>query len=202
MNICIFGDSIVYGAYDPINGGWTTLLRNYLENKYDEVNTYSLGFCGDTTEDLLKRFENEAMARKTDFIVFSIGINDAQFIYSKNDNRVSYNDFLKNIKKLFEVAKKINQKIIFVGLTSVDETKTTPIPWNTDKAYKNDRIRYFDQSIEQFCLENNSKFVKVNELLSKNDLFDGLHPNTDGHLKIFEAIKPIVDDVIIKFNLD
>jgi lysophospholipase L1-like esterase len=51
MNICIFGDSITYGAHDPINGGWTTLLRNYLEGKDDDITTYNLGICGDESSD-------------------------------------------------------------------------------------------------------------------------------------------------------
>lgn len=196
MNICVFGDSIVYGAYDPTNGGWITLLRNYLEKNYDDVNTYGLGFCGDTTGDLLKRFENEAVAREANLIIFAIGINDAQYIYSKNDNRVLAGDFQNNIKKLYEIAKNITQKIFFVGLTSVDETKTTPIPWNTDKAYKNERIRSFDQFVKSFCSENNLKFIPVNDLFDKSDLFDGVHPNTQGHIKIFETVKPVIDKIL------
>lgn len=196
MNICVFGDSITYGAYDPTNGGWASLLRNYLEKNYDNINTYVLGFCGDTTKDLLKRFKSEAILRKADFIIFAIGINDTQFIYSKNDNRVSSNDFQKNIKNLFKIAKNITQKIIFAGLTSVDETKTTPIPWNTDKAYKNERIKSFNQFIKNFCVKNNLKFVPIKDLLNKNDLFDGVHPNTEGHIKIFKEIKPVVEEIL------
>lgn len=199
MNLCIFGDSITYGSYDPTNGGWVTLLRNYLEKNYDDINTYGLGICGNTTEDLLKRFENEARARETDVVILAIGINDAQYIYSKSENRVSDVDFQNHIKKLFEIAKKITSKIIFVGLTSVDETKTTPIPWNTDKVYKNERINLFDKFIENFCTENNLLFVQTSNLLNKDELFDGLHPNTQGHMKIFEKIKPLVSKLVGEF---
>jgi len=31
MNICIFGDSIAWGAWLPFRVSWANLLRNYLE---------------------------------------------------------------------------------------------------------------------------------------------------------------------------
>src|SRR3989344_2128603 len=38
MSICVFGDSIVWGAYDPINSGWVTLLRNHIERNWEKYN--------------------------------------------------------------------------------------------------------------------------------------------------------------------
>jgi lysophospholipase L1-like esterase len=54
--ICVFGDSITWGAYDPERGGWVNRLRNDLEKK--EIESYNLGISGDTTADLLKRFNS------------------------------------------------------------------------------------------------------------------------------------------------
>ncbi len=33
MNICIFGDSITYGAFDTEKGGWVNRLHLYLDSK-------------------------------------------------------------------------------------------------------------------------------------------------------------------------
>jgi len=86
MNICIFGDSITWGAYDPINGGWVGLLRNYFEKKSEgEIEIYNLGISGNTTDGLLKMIENESIPREPEVIVLAIGINDTQYIYSNND---------------------------------------------------------------------------------------------------------------------
>lgn len=76
MNICIFGDSITYGGYDPINGGWVTLLRNYFESKYGDISTYNLGICGDDSTGLLKRLTAEATPRLPNIIVLAIGAFD------------------------------------------------------------------------------------------------------------------------------
>ncbi len=188
MNICIFGDSITYG---PRNHGWVNLLKDYFEEK-DGDNIYNLGISGNSTADLLNRVEVEAKAREANLIVFAIGVNDAQFIHSINNNRISENDFKNNIKKLFEIAKKFTSKIIFIGLTSVDQTKTKPIPWNTDITYTSKRIKKFDLIIKNFCTENNLKFIPVNDLLNNDDLIDGLHPNAKGHIKIFQRIKVLL----------
>lgn len=197
MNICVLGDSITYGGYDPIAGGWVTLLRNYFEKKYEgEIHTYNLGVAGDNTDGLLKRIKNELEPREPEIIVLAIGINDTQYIYSKNDYRVTVDEFQKNIKEIFEMAKKFTSKIVFMGLTAVDETKTTPTNWNKDKFYKNERIELFNEFIEKFCRENNMEFVEVDNLLNNQDLDDGLHPNTEGHKKIFEKVRPVIENLI------
>ncbi|MCD6550291.1 hypothetical protein J7K24_01980, partial [bacterium] len=127
-------------------------------------------------------------------IIFAIGINDSQFIHSKKDNhRVPIGKFKDNIQKLIKLAQKFSSKIIFVGLTPVDETKTTPIPWNTDKFYRNEYIQQYNQIIKEACREKKIYFIEIFEKLKVTDdqklLKDGLHPNSDGHQRIFEIVK-------------
>lgn len=192
MAICIFGDSITWGASDSEKGGWVERTKVYFGEKYD-IDVYNLGVSGDATEDLLVRIESESKVREPNIIVFAVGVNDAQFIHSTNSNRISENDFRNNIGKLYEIAKKFVPKIIFVGLSPVDESKTKPIPWNTDKTYTNERIKKFDQIIEDFCSKKNLKFIPINDLLNNDDLIDGLHPNIQGHIKMFGRIKPEIE---------
>ncbi len=189
MNILIFGDSITWGAYDPEQGGWATRLRNYFEAQDNDVDVYNLGISGDTTADLLERIEIEAKSREPNLIIFAIGINDAQFIHSTNGLHVSLDEFQQNLAKLLTIAKKFTDNVVFVGLTSVDESKTTPIPWNTDKSYTNENIKRLDNTIEKFCEDNKLKFISMENVVGNDDLIDGLHPNTRGHIKIFERMK-------------
>ena len=196
MSILIFGDSITWGAYDPEQGGWATRLRNYFENKDNDVGVYNLGISGDTTADLLERIEVEAKSREPNLIIFAIGINDAQFIHSTNGLRVSLDEFQQNLAKLLSIAKKFTDKIVFVGLTRVDESKTTPISWNTDKSYTNENIKRLDNAIEKFCEDNKLKFISMESVVGNDDLIDGLHPNTQGHTKIFNRMKSEVESIL------
>lgn len=188
MNICIFGDSIVWGAADSEKGGWVERLKIDFAEHYDAI-IYNLGISGETTEELLERVEDESRVREPNIMIFAIGINDSQFIPSTNSNRISVDNFKINLEKLYNIAKKFTSKIIFVGLTLVDEVKTTPIPWDTNKTYINENIKQFDQCIKVFCSEKNLKFIEMNNVLKSEDLADGLHPNSRGHEKIFHKIK-------------
>ena len=192
MSICIFGDSITWRVSDTERGGWVERPKVYVGEKYeDEV--YNLGIPGDNTEGLLQRVEFEAKARKPKVIIFAIGINDSQYVRSENKRRVPIEQFKNNLAKLYDTAREFTEKIIFVGLTQVDETKTKPIPWNTDKEYDNDGVKQYDAAIREFCAGKNVKFVEMN-VLELEDLEDGLHPNSDGHAKMFARIKAEIEN--------
>ena len=195
MNIPIFGDSITWGAYDPEQGGWATRLRNYFEEQDNDVAVYNLGISGDTTADLLARIEVEAKSREPNLIIFAIGINDAQFIHSTNGLRVSPDEFQQNLAKLLALAKKFTNKVVFVGLTKVDESKTAPIPWNTAKSYTNENIERLDNVIKKFCEDTKLKFIPMESIVGNDDLIDGLHPNTKGHIKIFNQMKSEIESM-------
>lgn len=188
MQIGIWGDSITWGAYDPENGGWATLLRNYYEQRGDFSEVYNLGISGDNSKDILQRFEIEAAARKPELIIFAFGINDSQFIHSKNALCISEVSFQQNLESVLSLAKKFTEKIIFIGLTDIDEPKTTPIPWDKDISYTTENANVFDKIIEDFCTKNNLQFISMKAILEKEDLPDGLHPNTAGHQKMFNVI--------------
>ncbi|MDP2641526.1 MAG: GDSL-type esterase/lipase family protein [Candidatus Yanofskybacteria bacterium] len=196
MNILIFGDSIAWGAYDPEQGGWATRLRNYFEAQDKDIDVYNLGVSGNTIADLLSRIEVEAKAREPNLIIFAIGINDAQFIHSTNGLRVSLDEFQQNLAKLLSLANNFTEKIVFVGLTAVDESKTTPCPWKPDKSYFNENIKRLDNAIEKFCESNKLKFISMDSVVGNDDLIDGLHPNTKGHAKIFNRMRSEVESIL------
>ena len=204
--VLIFGDSITYGAWDK-EGGWVNRLRKFLDEKnLTDPNfyysCYNLGISGDTSKDLIERFEFETRQRLEDdeetIIIFAVGVNDSQFIYSESRHMVSKGGFKRNIQKLISLARKYSSKIIFIGLTPVDETKTVPQPWDANKSYTNRYVKEYDSIIGKVCKENKVYFVEIFEKLKGTDyqklLEDGLHPNSEGHQKMFE----IVEDFLIK----
>lgn len=186
--ICIFGDSIVWGAHDPENGGWVNLLRNYCERQ--DISVYNCGISGDNTDDLLKRFKSEAGARKPDVVVFAIGINDSQYTGERENTRVSKDSFGANLEALIEQAKKFTDRILFVGLTPVEENKVMPISWSDEnKNYDNININSFNSLIKKTAEKFNISFLDIVSLLVAEELEDGLHPNSNGHKKMFERVR-------------
>ena len=196
MNICIFGDSISWGACDYQKGGWIERLKSYCMEKYDDVGIYNLGVSGNNTNDLLRRFEEEARARKPDLIIFAIGINDSQYIKIQGNYRVPLGQFKGNLSKLLKDARKMADGVVFVGLTQVDESKTMPVPWDLEKYYDNESINLYDDAIKKFCKQNGIDYISMKEVVEVIDLEDGLHPNSQGHEKMFKAMLGAFDKLL------
>lgn len=192
MNICIFGASIAYGAYDLEKGGWANRLRIYLDNKDYDGETYNLGISGDTTRGLLARLEAEASIRNPKAIIFSIGTNDSTLLIKEGQNWVPIEEFENNLRQIFSQAKKYTSELIFAGIAPVDEEKTSPIPWATNIIYKNSEIEKYNERVKNICQEQNVKFIDLySEMIKmdyKNMLCDGLHPNSEGHRWVAEKI--------------
>ncbi|MFP4514749.1 MAG: SGNH/GDSL hydrolase family protein [Parcubacteria group bacterium] len=191
QTICIFGDSITWGAFDPENGGWVAQLRRYFETNDDyDIAVYNQGISGENTDDLLARFKVECAAREPQIIIFAIGINDSQYIKTKDNPRVSLEKFQNNLVELINQAKNFSNKIAFIGLTKVEDEKLMPIPWSTEeKYYDNDNVERYNAIIEKVSSEHNLPFLNLLDLLEFSDLNDGLHPNSNGHKKMFLEIK-------------
>lgn len=190
--------SIAWGAHDLERGGWITRFRDYFEARNKDINVYDLSVSGDTTTDLLNRLEVEVKSREPNIVIFAIGINDAQSVSGVNSTRISVDEFKNNLKKIHSTAHKFANEIIFIGFTSVDESKTRPVSWNISASYTNENIKYFDTEIKKFCKENNARFISMDGVINIIDLDDGLHPNTEGHKKMFDKIRPEIETVIGK----
>ncbi len=188
--ICIFGDSIAGGSFDPKNGGWVTQLQRYFETNDYDIMVYNQGVVGNNTDDLLARFKVECKAKEPQIIVFAIGINDSQYVKTKDNPCISLEKFQNNLVELINQAKKISDKIVLVGLTKADESKVMPIPWLDEETfYDNDNIMKYNAIIEKVSNENSLAFINLLDLLEQNDLADGVHPNSKGHKKMFLIIK-------------
>lgn len=208
-HVLIFGDSIAQGYWDK-DGGWVARLRKFIDakninNKGYDCLVFNLGVSGDTTEDLLQRFEFETKQRskfkEETIFIFAIGGNDALLINKENILFVVPEKIENNIQKIVDLAKNFSEKIVFVGLTPVDERKTNPLPWASKFSVKNENIKKYDEIIKKVCKKNKIPFIELFDnwlKINYNDLLeDGQHPNSQGHEKIFENVK----DFLVKNKL-
>lgn len=202
FGISVFGDSITFGRGNNLDRGWCGRLRKYFESKdyYNCLN--NLGVCGDTTNDLLQRFDVEAKARikfirdqDRHIIIFSIGINDSRLLGKEKIPETELIDFEKNIKRLIDKAKNYSKEILFIGLTPVDESITKDYE-NTN--FTNERIKLYNSKIKNICQENNIPFFNMFQEFSKLNyvklLDDGLHPNSKGYEKMYKMIKKFLHE--------
>lgn len=193
MRILFFGDSITQGFWD-LKGGWVNRLRKYYDlqnikgiNKNSPL-IFNLGISGDTSDNIIARFENEVNVRKRPdeeiAIVLSVGISDS--CIDSGTNIMSTEQYTENLSKLLELAHKHANKVIFVGLTPCVDDRTNPVHWNKNTAYSYDRVKSFNDELRNFCTENNVNFIDILKVMTEKQteielLPDGVHPNSEGH---------------------
>jgi lysophospholipase L1-like esterase len=200
MEILVFGDSIAYGAWDE-RGGWVQRLKERLDAtmradpSIDNL-LYNLSFSGGNTEMLAARADFEIRHRRIEgermAIIFAIGINDSVFFTGEKRNAVPLGRFAGNIRRLSATARKYSRDVAFVGLTPVDESRTSPVPWVESMNYLNEHVARYDAEIRKACGEDGVPFIDVLGPFRASDyrslLDDGVHPNERGHERICEMV--------------
>jgi lysophospholipase L1-like esterase len=182
MIVGAWGDSITYGGPEE---GWVGLLRKTLPSQETEV--YNRGICGDTSDDILKRFSVEATAINPEVILFAVGTNDSKYPSGSTTNKISLSAFEQNMQQLISQAKARTTRVILIGLTDVNETEI-----ETGSTFSNTEIKKYNESIKKLAANENLEFIDMGGVIDlQEDLEDGLHPNNKGYAKMFEIIFPL-----------
>jgi lysophospholipase L1-like esterase len=207
MRLLIFGASITHGYWDT-EGGWAARLRKYYDDlqvqdfSKDYPHITELGIAGDTTATLINRFDAETKARnpagRSLVIVFAIGTNNALVEGGKTWSTPER--YQAELDELVNKAKKYTDKIMFVGLTPCDESRTKPVAWG-DFTYTNDRIWQIEQAMRAIAGKYSMPHIPVYETFTDRqhqlELFaDGLHPNNAGHEIIADLVRPELERII------
>ena len=208
--IYAFGDSITYGEYDELGSGWANRLRLWVDSNQKKNHSnffrlfYNLGIPGEDTSGLVARFDSELNARahanEEKIFIFAYGANDSAFIFPENKFKLLPEEFATNLILVIEKAKKISEKILILNITPVFEEVTFKSSRN-NKSRTNEYILPYNKAIKD--ISDTQKIVHVDifseymnrlhkELLSE----DGLHPNTQGHIVIYELVKKELEKFI------
>jgi len=196
-HIICFGDSITRGENDNEKGGWTDRLKAYcmklfLKNRKNEICVFNMGIGGETTEGLVKRFENEFNTRLlkdgNNVVTLAYGANDIASLNGKNT--VSLEKFRDNLNLCIDHALKHNATVYLINILPVLENDN-----NTKKRSPKDILRYNDILLS-IAQKRNIHFIDIHSKFNfdKQDLltYDGVHPNAKGHEKIFNTVKEVI----------
>ncbi len=199
-HVLVFGDSITYGAWDT-RGGWVGRLREFYDKTPDDeydILFYNLGVSGDTTEHLLKRFEEELDCRlepdEDNIVIIQIGKNDSALMNSKGKKSwVDIGRYEANLKRLYELAAKRTDKVLFVGLGTVQEDGAIYERYTPELTYLNEEFRRYDAALKRVAEETGAHYIPVAKKFGRynpEEVFnDGVHPNNKGHAILFRIVK-------------
>lgn len=201
-NYIIIGDSITYGIGDFESGGWATMFKDYIVNQDDSKicknYVHIAGFPGATSSDILIKINSilQSFMHKefTNTVILSIGVNDTQVFNVEPKNNIE--QYKSNIEKIVKTVTDNGCNLIILGLTRIESDEK--FLWKPNKYYDNDIISEYDRDLKlildydaelkELCKNNKIKYIPMKDVLEKDDFIDGLHPNHNGHKKIFEYI--------------
>lgn len=197
-----FGDSITYGEYDGVFGGWVDILKRYALQKYNEGSSnelilFNLGIGGETSEGLVKRIPHEMKARNSaDGNIVFIGYGANDLAVKDGNQMVNPTQFKANIEIAIQEAKLYSEEIYLVSILPISEKIDSKIS-TTGKIRTNENILVYNQILKDIATENalsyidfHSAFLEDKEILLSND---GVHPNEKGYGMMAEIALPIID---------
>ncbi|MFM7888407.1 MAG: GDSL-type esterase/lipase family protein [Pseudanabaena sp.] len=199
LKVTAFGDSIVYGYGDPVNGGWVEQLRRQWMGTAAGHVLYNLGVRGDTSAHVNQRLEQEFLLRGElrnkipDLMILSVGVNDSARVAKPNGKSITdYDRFTLEIGNLLDKAQSLCP-IIFVGMVPVDEAK---MPFLHCLHFNHaDQFRY-KEFTKSACQMRDIHYLDIFDLWQARGqawmydriCADGLHPNTQGYLALLKDI--------------
>jgi lysophospholipase L1-like esterase len=115
----LFGDSITWGAWDSVGGGWAQRLRKVVDS-YQVTNpsfwcpVYNLGISGDTSAGVANRLIQETLLRRdqdeeTIFLI-AIGINDSIINLRNSKEIVTEEMYVENLDQMLGHARTLSKK--------------------------------------------------------------------------------------------
>jgi lysophospholipase L1-like esterase len=181
MRLIFIGDSIVAGSGDDECRGWVGRVGTATRRAGIDHTPYNLGIGGNTTADVLARWEQEVTRRLNPEIanrlVVQAGVNDARDGVERDPA-----DSARELAAFVDGARGIGLEPLVVG----------PIP--TRQPEESERIGALSQRFAATCAEAGAAFVEVHAALRNSGAFlasmesDGYHPDAEGYAEIAQVV--------------
>jgi len=172
-NIILFGDSLMSGYGLPQEKHLATILQKNLNESDYNLKIINGSVSGSTSAGGLNRAEWSLSQPNIDLMILGLGANDMLRGLSPIETE-------NNLKKIIQIAKLKNIKIILTGMIA-----PTTHGFNYKKKFDNiypNLAKKYDLNLIPFLLEG----VALEPGLNQDD---GMHPNEKGTLIISDTLK-------------
>lgn len=205
MKILFQGDSITdcgrsRSDITSLGSGYPKYIKQYLEECYPQIEfeLINKGIGGHKTEDLAKRWQEDAVDIQPDVISILVGVNDT---WHNLNNFLSNDEFEKNYRFLLEEIKnKTNAKIIMLEQFVLDFPDMCRFHNDIDEKI---------QIVRRLAAEYADRYIPLDGLFAaacvaeppSHWTVEGVHPTDEGHQLIadyyFDALSDIIEENFI-----
>jgi lysophospholipase L1-like esterase len=176
LKIVCLGDSITWGFPFGPTVSWVSRLQESLG-----AEVINKGINGNTTSDMLRRFDRAVLSYKPTHVVIMGGANDILMAES-------YDRIITNIRLMAEKAQENGIKVIFGLPTAIDDRYLEEL-----LARIRDWMRSYAEMNDIPVIPFNRAFYDENgRLRTELLLLDGAHPAAEGYQEMFRQIDPSI----------
>ena len=177
---------------NSITEGWYRAHPDW----FKENNYLGRGIGGQTSPQMLLRFQADVVDMNPDVVVINAGTNDI----AENTGKYHFSFTLANIKSMAEIARANGIKVILTSVLPHDRFGWRPEVGNPVK-----KIEELNNAIKAYADANKIPYVDYNKEMRmesggmKPELSkDGVHPYPDAYLIMEALVKPVIDKQLKK----
>ena len=148
------------------------------------------GISGQTTYQMVARFQSDVVDLDPKYVVVLAGTNDV----ARNSGVISLRHIFQNIKSMCEIAKYNRIKPVICSILPAYE-----YPWRKELGIVADTIKELNSMLRVYAKENKIIYVDLHTAMSdsrgglpSNISPDGVHLNSDGYELIEQIIVPVL----------
>ena len=177
---------------NSITEGW---VKNH-SAFFADNNYIGRGISGQTSSQMLLRFQNDVVSLKPKLVVINAGTNDIAQNTGAYDQDFTFN----NIKAMADMARSNGIKVIIASVLPA-----AAFPWRKDITDVSQKVDALNSRLKQYSLSNKLVFVDYNTAM-RNDKGgmreglskDGIHPESAGYSIMEPLIKSAVNKALSK----
>jgi lysophospholipase L1-like esterase len=188
------GDSITDGNRSR-NNDWNHVMghgyayliasRLWFDHPKNDLMFYNRGISGNKVDDLVARWETDAIDLKPDVISILIGINDVYAIV-KNNIPANIKQYESDYRRILEQTKEKLPDTLFVLLEPfflpLGRVNEKPEVWEAETKLRQEITRKISLEFNTLYVPLQKPFIKACDLApAKYWIWDGIHPMPSGH---------------------
>ncbi|MCF6177365.1 MAG: GDSL-type esterase/lipase family protein [Victivallaceae bacterium] len=205
IKIVFFGDSITLAARVNSKQTFIGILENKLKIKNHSLQFINAGVSGNMVSDGVARLQKSVLDLRPDIVIVMFGCNDAFIDLGKIKPRLSLVRFKKDLNEIVDKLLKNGIVPILMTTPPIDNNKVNYYPYSFHGA--NHYLKPYIAVVRKIAKTKNITLVDHFKIWEKycfeggetgDLLFDFVHPNKLGYVKMARTISPVLSQVIMK----
>ncbi|MDD6311809.1 MAG: GDSL-type esterase/lipase family protein [Firmicutes bacterium] len=190
--IVFMGNSLVNGFPFGRTKSFPGVMRRKMKAAGQDINIVNCGVNGESSVQMLRRFDTDVISRTPDYVFISCGVND--FIYRERGPR----EVFENIETMSKMAESAGIKVVLMTPPFVHEEMATRI-WLVGCGIDYAKVNTQISALRQLIIGSGREYFDLHAIYPEcGEYLDGLHPTESGYEFIADRLIQLLEERLIK----